>query len=504
MAIMQAGLATITHQIGGKPWDGPVDRWGEVYNPAIGAPTGRVAFADPGVVDAAVRTATQAARTWGRTSLAARTRVMFAFRELIERRKREIAEILTREHGKVLSDALGEVNRGLEVVEFACGLPHLVKGEFSENVSTDVDSYSIRQPLGVVAGITPFNFPAMVPMWMYPLAIACGNTFILKPSEKDPSAANFCAELLADAGLPAGVFNVVHGDKVAVDAILTHPGIQAVSFVGSTPIARYIYETATRAGKRVQALGGAKNHMVVLPDADLELAADSAVSAGYGSTGQRCMAISVVLTVGDVADRLVPRIRERLHRLKVAPGLEAGAEMGPLVTKDHFARVVSYLDQGQQAGAELIEDGRTTKVPGHEQGYFLGPCLFDKVTPEMTIYKDEMFGPVLSVVRVPTYDAALELVNASSYANGVAIFTNDGGAARRFQHEVQVGMVGVNVPIPVPMAYYSFGGWKSSLFGDAHVYGREGVQFYTRGKVVTSRWPDPRHRGVNLGFPQMS
>jgi malonate-semialdehyde dehydrogenase (acetylating)/methylmalonate-semialdehyde dehydrogenase len=504
MATMQAGLATITHQIGGKPWDHPVDRWGDVYNPAIGGPTGRVAFGDARVVDAAVAAASQAAQSWGRTSLAARTRVMFAFRELIERRKREIAEILTREHGKVLSDALGEVNRGLEVVEFACGLSHLLKGEFSENVSTDVDSYSIRQPLGVVAGITPFNFPAMVPMWMYPLAIACGNTFILKPSEKDPSAANFCAQLLADAGLPPGVFNVVHGDKVAVDAILTHPGIQAVSFVGSTPIARYIYETATRSGKRVQALGGAKNHMVVLPDADLELAADSAVNAGYGSTGQRCMAISVVVTVGDAADRLLPRIRERLRRLKVAPGLEAGAEMGPLVTKEHFARVVSYLDQGQRAGAELIEDGRATKIPGHEQGYFLGPCLFDKVTPEMTIYKDEIFGPVLSVVRVQTYDDALELVNASSYANVVAIFTNDGGAARRFQQEAQIGMVGVNVPIPVPMAYYSFGGWKSSLFGDAHIYGREGVQFYTRGKVVTSRWPDPRHRGVNLGFPQMS
>jgi malonate-semialdehyde dehydrogenase (acetylating) / methylmalonate-semialdehyde dehydrogenase len=495
-------LSTITHWIGGKPWAGPVDRWGDVCNPALGEVTARVAFASAPVVDDAVRSATEAARTWSRTSLAARARVMFAFRELIERRKRELAEILTREHGKVLSDAIGEVNRGLEVVEFACGLPHLLKGEFSENVSTDVDSFSIRQPLGVVAGITPFNFPAMVPMWMYPLAIAAGNTFILKPSEKDPSPSVFCAELLAEAGLPAGVFNIVHGDKTAVDAILAHPGIQAVSFVGSTAIARYIYETGTRHGKRVQALGGAKNHMVVLPDADLELAADSAVNAGYGSTGQRCMAISVLVTVGDVADRLMPRIQERLQRLKVGPGLEADSEMGPLVTRDHLARVVSYIEQGQGAGAELVEDGRTTRIAGHERGYFLGPCLFDRVTPDMSIYTDEIFGPVLSVVRVQSYDEALGLVNANPYANGVAIFTNDGGAARRFQHEVQVGMVGVNVPIPVPVAYYSFGGWKSSLFGDAHVYGREGIQFYTRGKVVTSRWPDPRHRGVNLGFPQ--
>jgi malonate-semialdehyde dehydrogenase (acetylating)/methylmalonate-semialdehyde dehydrogenase len=389
----------------------------------------------------------------------------------------------------VLSDALGEVQRGLEVIEFACGLPHLLKGEFSENVSTDVDSYSIRQPLGVVAGITPFNFPAMVPMWMYPLAIACGNTFILKPSEKDPSASVFCADLFAKAGLPPGVLNVVHGDKVAVDAILTHPDIQAVSFVGSTPIARYIYETATRAGKRVQALGGAKNHMLVLPDADLDLAADAA--------------ISVLVAVGNAGDRLMPLLRDRLRRLKVSPGLEQHAEMGPLVTRQQLDRVVSYIEQGEAAGAELVEDGRNIRIEGHEQGYFLGPCLFDHVTRDMTIYTDEIFGPVLSVVRAQTYDEAVSMINASPYANGVAIFTNDGGAARRFQHEIQVGMVGINVPIPVPMAYFSFGGWKSSLFGDAHVYGREGIQFYTRGKVVTSRWPDPRHRGVNLGFPQM-
>ncbi len=496
-------LSTLTHWIGGKVWDGSVERWGDVFNPATGQRTTRVAFATAHVVDTAVAQATAAAAGWRTASLAARTRVLFAFRERIERHKRDLAEILTREHGKVLSDALGEVNRGLEVVEFACGLSQLVKGEFSENVSTDVDSYSIRQPLGVVAGITPFNFPAMVPMWMYPIAIACGNTFILKPSEKDPSVANFCARLLAESGLPAGVFNVVHGDKAAVDAILNHPGIQAVSFVGSTPIARHVYETATRTGKRVQALGGAKNHMIVLPDADLDLAADSAVSAAYGSAGERCMAISVLVTVGDVADRLLPRIRERIHKLKVASGLEPGAEMGPLVTRDHQERVASYVGKGQSEGAELLEDGRQIKVAGHEQGFFLGPCLFDRVTPDMTIYKDEIFGPVLSVVRATSYDEAVRLVNSSPYANGVAIFTNDGGAARQFQNEIEVGMVGINVPIPVPMAYYSFGGWKNSLFGDAHVHGREGVQFYTRGKVVTSRWPDPEHRGVNLGFPQM-
>jgi malonate-semialdehyde dehydrogenase (acetylating)/methylmalonate-semialdehyde dehydrogenase len=428
---------------------------------------------------------------------------MFAYRQLLEKNKVEMAAHITREHGKVASDALGEVNRGLEVVEFACGLPQLLKGEFSENVSTDVDVYSIRQPLGVVAGITPFNFPAMVPMWMYPLALACGNAFILKPSEKDPSAANFSAQLLAEAGLPEGVFSVVHGDKVAVDAILNHPGIAAVSFVGSTPIARYIYETATRAGKRVQALGGAKNHMMVLPDADMDLAADSAVSAGFGSAGERCMAISVLLTVGDAADRLVPKIRERMMKLKVAPGTEAGAEMGPLVTKEHYTRVRGYVDKGEAEGAKLLVDGRALKIPGHEGGYFLGPCLFDQVTPGMTIYQDEIFGPVLSVVRARTYVEALSLINDNKWANGVAIFTNDGGAARRFQNEVQVGMVGINVPIPVPMAYYSFGGWKNSLFGDSHVHGKEGIHFYTRGKVVTSRWPEPHHRGVNLGFPEM-
>lgn len=496
-------LPLLSHWIDGKAWEGPSDRWGPVYDPATGQTTGRVAFAAEAVVEAAVASATRAAAAWREASLAARVRVMFAYRELLDRHKQELAATITREHGKVLSDALGEVTRGLEVVEFACGLPQLIKGEFSEGISTEVDSYSIRQPLGVVAGISPFNFPAMVPMWMYPIALACGNAFVLKPSEKDPTVSNLCARLLKEAGLPDGVFTVVHGDRVAVDAILTHPGIAAVSFVGSTPTARRVYETATDAGKRVQALGGAKNHMVVLPDADLDLAADSAVSAAYGSTGQRCMAISVVVAVGDVADRLVPRVRDRIRRLRVGPGLEAGSEMGPLVTREHRARVAGYVDAGVAEGAELVEDGRSLTVAGHEEGFFLGPCLFDRVRPGMTIYRDEIFGPVLGVVRADTYHDAVDLVNASPYANGVAIFTNDGGAARRFQHEVQVGMVGINVPIPVPMAYYSFGGWKQSLFGDSHVHGREGVHFYTRGKVVTVRWPDPRHRGVNLGFPQM-
>ncbi len=496
-------LTILKHWIGGKPYEGLVERWGDVYNPATGESNTRVAFASAATVDEAVVAATAAQKKWGAASLAQRTRVLFAYRQLLDKHKVEMAAMITREHGKVAADALGEVSRGLEVVEFACGLPQLLKGEFSENVSTDVDSYSIRQPLGVVAGITPFNFPAMVPMWMYPLAIACGNAFILKPSEKDPSAANFSAKLLAEAGLPEGVFSVVHGDKVAVDAILHHPGIAAVSFVGSTPIARYIYETGTKAGKRVQALGGAKNHMVVLPDADMDLAADSAVSAGFGSAGERCMAISVLVTVGEAADRLIPKIRERMAKLKIAPGSEAGADMGPLVTKEHHAKVRGYLDKGEAEGAKLLVDGRTLKVPGHENGYFLGPCLFDHVTRDMTIYKDEIFGPVLSVVRAKTYIEAMELIQANPWANGVAIFTNDGGAARRFQNEVPVGMVGINVPIPVPMAYYSFGGWKSSLFGDSHVHGKEGVHFYTRGKVVTSRWPEPHHRGVNLGFPEM-
>jgi malonate-semialdehyde dehydrogenase (acetylating)/methylmalonate-semialdehyde dehydrogenase len=496
-------MTEISHWIGGAAWTRPAPRVGEVFNPATGRVIAQVAMADAAVVDAAVAAAAAASLEWRRSSLAVRSRVLFAFRDLVERHKRDLAGMLTMEHGKVASDALGEVTRGLEVIDFACGVPQLLKGEFSENVSSEVDSYSIRQPLGVVAGITPFNFPAMVPMWMFPIAIACGNAFVLKPSEKDPSASLLLARLWAEAGLPAGVFNVVQGDKEAADAILVHPGIAAVSFVGSTPVARHIYETGTRAGKRVQALGGAKNHMVVLPDADLELAADAAVGAAFGSTGQRCMAISILVAVGDVAGRLLPPIRERMQRLVVAPGDQPGAEMGPLTTRDAQARVVSYLERGVREGATLVEDGRTLRVPGHEQGFFVGPCLFDHVTPDMSIYTDEIFGPVLGVVRADSYEAAMHLVNANPYANGVAIFTNDGGAARRFQAEVQVGMVGINVPIPVPMAYYSFGGWKQSLFGDAHMHGREGIMFYTRGKVVTARWPDPKHRGVHLGFPQM-
>jgi malonate-semialdehyde dehydrogenase (acetylating)/methylmalonate-semialdehyde dehydrogenase len=494
-------MKRITHWIDGKPWSGESQRHGEVYEPATGQVSGRVDFASAAEVDAAVAAAAHAFTTWRQASLSKRAAVLFAFRELVHRHREEIAGLITAEHGKVRADALGEVARGLEVVEFACGIPHLLKGGFSENVSNRVDSYSIRQPLGVAAGITPFNFPSMVPMWMFPLAIACGNTFVLKPSEKDPSASIRMAELWAEAGLPAGVFNVVHGDKVAVDRLLEHPDVKAVSFVGSTPIARYVYEHGTGHGKRVQALGGAKNHMVVLPDADLDLAADAAVSAGFGSAGERCMAISVVVTVGDVADQLLAKMRERIARLKVGPGAEPSSEMGPLVTGPHRDKVASYLESGVAEGATLAVDGRRHQIDGDASGFWLGPSVLDHVTPEMRAYQDEIFGPVLSVVRVPTYQAAVDLVSANPYGNGTAIFTNDGGAARRFQNEVEVGMVGINVPIPVPMAYYSFGGWKSSLFGDTHVHGTEGVHFYTRGKVVTSRWLDPSHGGVNLGFP---
>src|SRR5689334_5401717 len=493
---------TINHWIDGKAYERAAERHGEVFNPATGEVQARVAFASPSVVDEAVESAARAAESWRSMSIAKRTKTLFAFRQLVDQHQREIARLLTLEHGKVTADAIGEVNRGLEVIEFACGIADLAKGEYSENVSTEVDSYSIRQPLGVVAGITPFNFPAMVPMWMYPIAIACGNAFVLKPSERDPSCTNFCAQLLADAGLPPGVFNVVHGDKVAVDRLLEHPKVAAVSFVGSTPIARYIYETGTRHGKRVQALGGAKNHMIVLPDADLELAADAAVSAGYGSAGERCMAISVVVAVGGAADKLVPLLKQRIAKLKVGDGLEPGSEMGPLINQAHRDRVAGYVDKGVAEGATLVTDGRGLSVTGRAGGFFLGPCLFDHVQPHMAIYKDEIFGPVLSMTRAATYDQAIELVNTNPYANGVALFTNDGGAARKFQHEVEVGMVGINVPIPVPMAYYSFGGWKASLFGDLHIYGRDGVHFYTRTKAITSRWPDPRHRGVDLGFPQ--
>ena len=492
----------VSHWIGGKPWDGEAGRHGDIYDPATGQVSGRVDFAAPAEVDLAVNAASGAFSTWRRVSLAKRASVLFEFRELVKSNAKNLAQLITEEHGKVASDAAGEVARGLEVVEFACGIPHLLKGGFSENVSTGVDSYSIRQPVGVVAGITPFNFPAMVPMWMFPIAIACGNTFVLKPSEKDPSASLLLASLWAEAGLPDGVFNVVQGDKVAVDAILAHPDIKAVSFVGSTPIARYVYENGTRAGKRVQALGGAKNHMVVLPDADLDLAADAAVSAGFGSAGERCMAVSALVAVEPVGDDLVARIKERVAGLRVGPGTDDRSEMGPLVTGPHRDKVASHLDSGVREGATLAVDGRVHPViGGADTGFWLGPSVLDHVTPAMSCYTDEIFGPVLSVLRAPTYEAAVDLVNDSPYGNGVAIFTSDGGAARRFVSEAEIGMVGVNVPIPVPMAYYSFGGWKASLFGDTHVHGTEGVHFYTRGKVVTSRWLDPSHGGVNLGFP---
>jgi len=495
--------ARITHWIGGKLWDGAPARQGDVFDPATGEVASRVDLAAPAEVDAAVAAAMSAFGEWRASSLTKRTQVLFAFREILNARKDEVAAAITAEHGKVLSDAVGEVTRGLEVVEFACGIPHLLKGGFSEGVSTGVDVYSIRQPLGVVGIISPFNFPAMVPMWFFPVAIAAGNTVVLKPSEKDPSASMLIAQMWADAGLPDGVFNVVHGDKPAVDRLLEHPAVRAISFVGSTPIARYVYETGTRNGKRVQALGGAKNHMVVLPDADIDMAADAAVNAAYGSAGERCMAISALVVVEPVADELVEKITQRMGTLRTGDG-RRGTDMGPLVTEVHRDKVASYLDAGVAEGAELVVDGRDVEVDGEDGGFWLGPSLFDRAGPEMSIYTDEIFGPVLTVLRVPTYDAALELVNSNPYGNGTAIFTNDGGAARRFQNEVEVGMVGVNVPIPVPMAYYSFGGWKNSLFGDTHAHGAEGVHFFTRGKVVTSRWLDPSHGGINLGFPTQS
>jgi malonate-semialdehyde dehydrogenase (acetylating) / methylmalonate-semialdehyde dehydrogenase len=492
-------MSEITHWINGKTFDDSAKRHGDIFNPATGEVSKKVAFGTAATVDVAVKAATDAFAEWRHSSLTKRVNVLFAFRELVNTNKEKIAALITAEHGKVLSDAAGEVTRGLEVVEFACGIPHLLKGGFSEEVSTGVDVYSIRQALGPVAIISPFNFPAMVPMWFFPVAIACGNTVIVKPSEKDPSAAMFLAQLWKEAGLPDGVFNVVHGDKEVVDAILTHPGIKSVSFVGSTPIAKYVYETGTKSGKRVQALGGAKNHMVVLPDADLDLAADAAINAGFGSAGERCMAISALVVVEPVADALVAKIKERAVKLKTGDGTK-GSDMGPLVTQVHRDKVASYVDAGEKEGATIVVDGRTVNPGGN--GFWLGPTLFDHVTPKMSIYTDEIFGPVLSVIRVKSYDEALALVNSHQYGNGTAIFTNDGGAARRYQNEVEVGMVGINVPIPVPMAYYSFGGWKNSLFGDSHAHGTEGVHFFTRGKVVTSRWLDPSHGGINLGFPQ--
>jgi malonate-semialdehyde dehydrogenase (acetylating)/methylmalonate-semialdehyde dehydrogenase len=490
----------ISHWIGGRSVAGESGRTGPVFNPATGQQSGAVDFASAEEVDRGVKAARKAFPGWRSTSLSKRSDLLFRMRETFHQHREDFARILTAEHGKVLSDALGEVARGIEVIEYACGVPTLLKGEYSEQASTGIDVYSIRQPLGVVAGITPFNFPAMVPMWMFAPAIACGNTFVLKPSEKDPSASLLIAELLKEIGIPDGVFNVVHGDKVAVDALLDHPDVDAASFVGSTPVAKYIYERGTKAGKRVQALAGAKNHMIVLPDADVAQAADAAVSAGYGSAGERCMAISVVVAVGDVADPLVTAIQERIPKVKVGNGLEEGVEMGPLITREHRDKVASYIEKGSEAGATVVADGRENAPDGG--GFFLNPSLLDNVKPDMDVYLEEIFGPVLGVVRVDTYEEAVRLVNENSYGNGTAIFTRDGGVARQFQFDVQAGMVGINVPIPVPVAYYSFGGWKDSLFGSSHIYGPEGISFYTRGKVVTSRWPDPATSKVDLGFPQ--
>jgi malonate-semialdehyde dehydrogenase (acetylating)/methylmalonate-semialdehyde dehydrogenase len=490
----------ISHWIDGAARAGTSGRTGPVFNPATGLQSGEVDLASTAEVSTAVASAKAAAREWRSASLSRRSAVLFAFRELLHNGADELAKIVTAEHGKVLADAHGEIARALENVEFACGVPELLKGGYSEQAATGVDVYSIRQPLGVVAGITPFNFPAMVPLWMAANAIACGNAFVLKPSEKDPSASLWLAAAWQQAGLPDGVFSVVQGDKEAVDALLTHPDVAAVSFVGSTPIARYIYETGTSNGKRVQALGGAKNHMVVLPDADIDLAADAAVSAAYGAAGERCMAISVAVAVGDAGDKLVDAIAARLPKLRIGDGADPDTDMGPLITREHRDKVAGYIAAGEQSGAQVVVDGREADVP--QDGFFLGTTLLDHVAPEMSVYTDEIFGPVLSVVRANTYEEALALVNAHQLANGTAIFTRDGGAARQFQFDVEVGMVGVNVPIPVPVAYYSFGGWKGSLFGDTHMYGPEGVNFYTRGKVVTSRWPDPATSIVDLGFPR--
>ncbi len=494
-------VRNIAHWIDGKLFAGTSGNTAPVTNPATGAVTGQVALANVADARAAIAAAAAAFPAWRDTSLSNRTQILFRFRELLNERKHEAAKLITAEHGKVLSDALGEISRGQEVVEFACGMPHLLKGAMTENASTNVDVSSLRQPLGPVGIISPFNFPAMVPMWFFPIAIAAGNTVVLKPSEKDPSTALWLAQLWAEAGLPAGVFNVLQGDKAAVDELLENPAVKAISFVGSTPIARYVYTRGTEHGKRVQALGGAKNHMLVLPDADLDVTADAAVNAGFGSAGERCMAISAVVAVGNIADELVAKIAARAKTIKTGDGTR-GTDMGPLVTKVHRDKVAGYIDAGEQAGATVVLDGRMVEPDGDAGGFWLGPTLLDNVTTDMSVYTDEIFGPVLSVLRVESYDEALELVNANPYGNGTAIFTNDGGAARRFQNEVEVGLVGINVPIPVPMAYYSFGGWKNSLFGDTHAHGMEGVHFYTRGKVITTRWLDPGHGGLNLGFPQ--
>ena len=492
-------VPVLSHWIGNRSVPGTSGRTSPVYNPATGQVTKLVPLASRAEVEAVIRQAQEAAHGWRSAPLSARTNVLFKFRELLDARRDDLARIITGEHGKVHSDALGEVARGIENVEYACGVPNLLRGGFSEQVSRGVDVYSIRQPVGVAAGITPFNFPVMVPLWMTANAIACANAFILKPSEKDPSASLLIAELLKAAGLPDGVFNVVHGDKEAVDTLLTDPGVDAVSFVGSTPIARYIYETGTKNGKRVQALGGAKNHMLVLPDADVNMAADAAVSAAYGSAGERCMAISVLVAVGEVAEPVLKAIQERIPKIQIGSGADAGSEMGPLITREHRDKVAGYIASAAEDGANVLVDGREQAFEG--DGYFLGLSLISEVKPGMKAYDEEIFGPVLEVVRVNTYKEGLDLINANPYGNGTAIFTRDGGVARQFQYDVQVGMVGINVPIPVPVAYYSFGGWKASLFGDLHMYGPEGVQFYTRGKVVTARWPDAEGSRVDLGFP---
>ncbi|MEV6968735.1 CoA-acylating methylmalonate-semialdehyde dehydrogenase [Hamadaea sp. NPDC051192] len=495
-------MRTIEHWINGAETAGSSTRTAPVWNPATGRQQAEVRLAEKSDVDAAVQAAATAFETWQDVSVVRRARVMFAFRELVSRHADELARLVADEHGKVVSDAMGEVIRGLEVVEYACGIPQLSKGEYSDQVSGGVDSYSFRQPLGVVAGITPFNFPVMVPMWMHPIAIATGNTFVLKPSERDPSAANLIARLYAEAGLPDGVFNVVHGDKTAVDALLDHPQVAAVSFVGSTPIARQVHERASLSGKRVQALGGAKNHAVVLPDADLDFAADQLIAAGFGSAGQRCMAISAVVAVGAAGDPLVAKLRERAAQIVVGPGRDETSEMGPVVTAEARQRILRAVESGVDAGATLVSDGRGVRVEGHEDGFFVGPCLFDDVDVEMDVYRDEIFGPVLVVLRVDNLDAAIDLINANAYGNGTAVFTGSGEAARTFQRRVRVGMIGVNVPIPVPMAFHSFGGWKDSLFGDRHIHGPEGVGFYTRAKVVTSRWPHVAEASnAHLNFP---
>ena len=494
-------LAVVSHWIDGAERPSTSARTAPVFDPAKGLETKRVALANAAEIDAAVASAQRAFPSWRDQSLSKRQAIMFSFRELLNSRKTELAEIITSEHGKVLSDALGEITRGQEVVEFATGMPHLLKGYYSENVSTGVDVYSTRQPLGVVGIISPFNFPAMVPMWFFPIALAAGNTVILKPSEKDPSAAIWMAKLLKEAGLPDGVFNVLQGDKESVDGLLTHPDVKAISFVGSTPIAQYVYETGSKHGKRVQALGGAKNHMLVLPDADLELVADSAINAGFGSAGERCMAISVVVAVEPVADHLIEKIVTRMKALKIGDG-RRNCDMGPLVTELHRDKVSSYIEIAHQDGATVVVDGRDIEVDGDPNGFWLGPTLIDRVSTTSKVYTEEIFGPVLSIVRVKSYEAGVQLINSGAFGNGTAIFTNDGGAARRFQNEVEVGMIGINVPIPVPVAYYSFGGWKNSLFGDTKAHGTEGVHFFTRGKAITSRWLDPSHGGINLGFPQ--